>query len=102
MEVAIHNYSEINYRKVRDAILFQIKNKMERLKNSGKWKIEFWIADKNDPNLEYIDCAIAIKRPKRRTLYIKQSAGNLKTSIKRCLKEIEQKLKIEKTKQGVR
>lgn len=95
MELKINNKLETNYEKALSTVSYFSKARFSKFPKSKTWNLEFWIDENNPSSNLGISCGIALKRPDKKTLYVKKKAKSLNMAIKRCLEVLENTMKRE-------
>jgi hypothetical protein len=99
LDLKIHNKLSINRAKVLGALNFFSKTNLEKLTKGKNWTLEVWLEEKNarkSANDLDFSCGLALKRPKKETIYVKKVAGNLNKVVSNAMKVLENALRKEK------
>ena len=96
LELHFHNRLDMNYKKVKEFVRGILEISLRKFVKDEKWKLEIWLDNESKGDLPEISCAMALKRPRRNTLYAKKSASSLYSASKSTLDVLLKNLRREK------
>ena len=95
MEMELHNQVDINHKRTLSTIQFFMNAVLGKFSKNDKWKLEVWLDENQNKHNASIVCGMALKRPRRATIYTRKKASSLKDAVKNALKVIEKSIRRE-------
>ena len=93
IEMKLHNQVDINHSKTVRTIKFFVKSILGKFIRNRKWKLEVWLDENKDHHNTSIICGVALKRPKKDTIYVRKQAPSVKEALKQTLRTIEKSVR---------
>lgn len=89
MNLQVHNQLKINHKRTWSIVNFLIRNILGKFSRTKGWKLEIWLKERKTKKNTKVVCGVALKRPKKGTVYAQKVASSVTQAVKDSVRVIE-------------
>lgn len=97
LNTQVHSHLQDNMEKTSNTVSYFASKALERFSKTSDWNLEVWLDEEGVTHEgRVVTCGVALRRPRRSTIYIKKVGENLRDAIKQCVDVLEDNVSAER------